>query len=101
MLSLTGTIGYVAPEYMLHLTLTDKCDVYSFGMVLLQMVCTKDHQMVINKANMLADQYLRENKNKYLDGFISIYWLNVIVAFVNLFLVEGIIDPILNGKIAP
>uniref|UniRef100_A0A6N2KIG0 Protein kinase domain-containing protein n=2 Tax=Salix viminalis TaxID=40686 RepID=A0A6N2KIG0_SALVM len=37
-LKLSGTVGYVAPEYMLDGELTDKSDVYAFGVVLLELL---------------------------------------------------------------
>ncbi|KAJ4827249.1 hypothetical protein Tsubulata_015213 [Turnera subulata] len=37
-LKLSGTVGYVAPEYMLDGELTDKSDVYAFGIVLLELL---------------------------------------------------------------
>ncbi|KAL4295615.1 hypothetical protein GQ457_12G019990 [Hibiscus cannabinus] len=37
-LKLSGTLGYVAPEYLLDGTLTDKSDVYAFGIVLLELL---------------------------------------------------------------
>ncbi|XP_024521046.1 G-type lectin S-receptor-like serine/threonine-protein kinase SD2-5 isoform X2 [Selaginella moellendorffii] len=33
-----GTPGYLAPEWLLHSIATKKCDVYSFGMVLLEII---------------------------------------------------------------
>ncbi|KAG0626617.1 hypothetical protein M758_2G138500 [Ceratodon purpureus] len=36
-----GTLGYVAPEYMDHGELSDKADVYSFGVLLLEIVSGK------------------------------------------------------------
>ncbi|GLJ33751.1 hypothetical protein SUGI_0678390 [Cryptomeria japonica] len=33
-----GTIGYTAPEYAVHGQLTDKADVYSYGMIVLEIV---------------------------------------------------------------
>ena len=33
-----GTKGYVAPEWLSNLSITSKCDVYSYGMVLLEIV---------------------------------------------------------------
>ncbi|XP_020213645.1 receptor-like protein kinase FERONIA [Cajanus cajan] len=33
-----GTVGYAAPEHVMEGTVTDKCDVYSFGIVLLDVV---------------------------------------------------------------
>ncbi|KAF7139641.1 hypothetical protein RHSIM_Rhsim07G0162200 [Rhododendron simsii] len=37
-LKLSGTLGYVAPEYLLDGELTDKSDVYGFGVVLLELL---------------------------------------------------------------
>ncbi|WVZ06816.1 hypothetical protein V8G54_020162 [Vigna mungo] len=37
--SVVGTFGYLAKEHLVDLTITDKTDVYSFGMVLLEVVC--------------------------------------------------------------
>lgn len=39
-LSLIGTYGYTAPEVLQNMTFTDKSDVWSFGKVLLEVVCT-------------------------------------------------------------
>ncbi|XP_024537826.1 G-type lectin S-receptor-like serine/threonine-protein kinase SD2-5 [Selaginella moellendorffii] len=33
-----GTPGYLAPEWLMHSTATKKCDVYSYGMVLLELI---------------------------------------------------------------
>jgi serine/threonine protein kinase len=35
---LSGTLGYVAPEYLLDGKLTEKSDVYAFGVVLLELL---------------------------------------------------------------
>ncbi|KAM7480298.1 hypothetical protein LguiA_028511 [Lonicera macranthoides] len=37
-IKLSGTLGYVAPEYLLDGKLTDKSDVYAFGVVLLELL---------------------------------------------------------------
>ncbi|RVX19485.1 putative receptor-like protein kinase [Vitis vinifera] len=37
-LKLSGTLGYLAPEYLLDGKLTDKSDVYAFGVVLLELL---------------------------------------------------------------
>ncbi|XVF63245.1 hypothetical protein PTKIN_Ptkin09bG0072100 [Pterospermum kingtungense] len=36
--SIRGTRGYLAPEWLANLPITSKCDVYSYGMVLLEIV---------------------------------------------------------------
>ncbi|XP_019097556.1 PREDICTED: probable receptor-like protein kinase At1g80640 isoform X2 [Camelina sativa] len=38
---LSGTVGYVAPEYLLDGKLTEKSDVYAFGVVLLELLLGK------------------------------------------------------------
>ncbi|XP_042024419.1 probable LRR receptor-like serine/threonine-protein kinase At1g53440 [Salvia splendens] len=40
---ITGTVGYMAPEYAMRGYLTDKADVYSFGIVLLETVSGKSN----------------------------------------------------------
>ncbi|RYQ78876.1 hypothetical protein Ahy_Scaffold8g108356 isoform B [Arachis hypogaea] len=98
-----GTFGYLAPECFQCLTVTDKCDVYSFGMVLLVMVCMKEKDLFLNKANMLGNQHLEgKSEIKYLEKFIDdqVQPWNVI-AFTQRFPIEEIIDPTLRGKIAP
>ncbi|KAL4271707.1 hypothetical protein GQ457_13G004670 [Hibiscus cannabinus] len=40
---IAGTIGYMAPEYAMRGYLTDKADIYSFGVVLLEIVSGKSN----------------------------------------------------------
>ena len=70
-------------------------------MVLLEMICSKDNQMIINKVNMLVNKYLRESENKYLEEFIHLPVLKNVIAFMQHLPIEEAIDPILKGKIAP
>ncbi|PWA43329.1 leucine-rich repeat protein kinase family protein [Artemisia annua] len=39
--NVAGTLGYIAPEYHQTLKFTDKCDIYSFGVVLASLVMGK------------------------------------------------------------
>ncbi|KAK2422653.1 putative leucine-rich repeat receptor serine/threonine-protein kinase [Trifolium repens] len=42
---IAGTYGYMAPEYAMHGYLTDKADVYSFGIVALEIVSGRSNTM--------------------------------------------------------
>ncbi|GMY35592.1 cysteine-rich receptor-like protein kinase 3 isoform X2 [Fagus crenata] len=39
--AIAGTLGYMAPEYVVRGKLTEKADVYSFGILVLEVVCGK------------------------------------------------------------
>lgn len=41
MSTVVGTLGYIAPENAFSTLLTEKCDVYSYGVILLEIVCRK------------------------------------------------------------
>ncbi|KAK2368168.1 putative leucine-rich repeat receptor serine/threonine-protein kinase [Trifolium repens] len=46
---IAGTYGYMAPEYAMHGYLTDKADVYSFGIVALEIVSGKSNTLYQSK----------------------------------------------------
>ncbi|XVF53306.1 hypothetical protein PTKIN_Ptkin05aG0088800 [Pterospermum kingtungense] len=39
--TIVGTLGYIAPENAYSTQLTEKCDVYSYGVILLEILCRK------------------------------------------------------------
>lgn len=41
--NLRGTIGYIAPEWLRSAPITSKVDVFSFGIMLLEIICCKRH----------------------------------------------------------
>ncbi|KAK8914502.1 Cysteine-rich receptor-like protein kinase 42 [Platanthera zijinensis] len=45
---LAGTFGYMAPEYIVHGQLTEKADVYSYGVVVLEIVTGRKNQTSIS-----------------------------------------------------
>ncbi|XP_050287929.1 receptor-like protein kinase FERONIA [Quercus robur] len=79
---IVGTIGYMAPEYALFGDLTDKSDVFSFGLVLFELLCGRS-TFDRNLEKGRRDLFSWASKCKQ-EGTIS-----------------EIIDPYLMGKIAP
>ncbi|KAB5529812.1 hypothetical protein DKX38_019894 [Salix brachista] len=76
-----GTRGYMAPEWVFNLTITSKVDVYSYGMVLLEMISGKGPTEEIENRRVV--RWVRE-KMKQATGMSS--WI------------EMIMDPKLEGK---
>ena len=100
MLLLTGTLGFIAPEYVLTGTYTDKCDVYSFGMVLLQVIlCINDYYTIFDKMIMLEERngILEPDKRRLEDESDLFNPAN----FLERFPVDEMIDPILTRLISP
>ncbi|GJT36521.1 cysteine-rich receptor-like protein kinase 2 [Tanacetum coccineum] len=58
--AIAGTLGYMAPEYLAHGQLTEKADVYSFGVLLLEVVTGMEN----NKSKTL----------EYTDSLVAIAW---------------------------
>jgi serine/threonine protein kinase len=97
MLLLTGTIGYIAPEYFLTNTFTDKCDVSSFGMVL-DVACTNYNLTTMDKMEM----FRLEEEIAFLEDHNEVLDENILRGdnFWDKFLDAEIIDPILMRLIA-
>jgi hypothetical protein len=85
-----GTRGYMAPEWIFNLPITSKVDVYSYGIVVLEMVTGKRTQMGVNAMDGCGETedrrlvtWVREKKNRMAATTAS--WM------------EEIIDPIMEG----
>ncbi|GMJ08124.1 hypothetical protein like AT2G16750 [Hibiscus trionum] len=75
-----GTFGYLAPEYFMYGKLSDKIDVYAFGVVLLELL---SGNRPISFENLKGQQSL-------------VMWAKPIIESGD---VKGILDPNLNGNI--
>ncbi|KAI7729773.1 hypothetical protein M8C21_017970, partial [Ambrosia artemisiifolia] len=58
--AIAGTLGYMAPEYLAHGQLTEKADVYSFGVLILEVVTGMENN--------------RSKTVEYTDSLVSIVW---------------------------
>ncbi|KAL2959163.1 hypothetical protein AAZX31_18G253100 [Glycine max] len=65
-----GTYGYVAMEVWTDDTVTDKTDVYSFGMVLLEVVCGRKYLMEPIETEFL-EKPLEEKIDEIIEGSIA------------------------------
>ncbi|KAJ3670616.1 hypothetical protein LUZ60_008042 [Juncus effusus] len=65
-----GTIGYMAPEWVLNLPVTSKVDVYSFGVVLLEIVmgCRVSDQIPVEGEEREIRSFIREVRQVLASG---------------------------------
>uniref|UniRef100_A0A2N9H6E0 Receptor-like serine/threonine-protein kinase n=1 Tax=Fagus sylvatica TaxID=28930 RepID=A0A2N9H6E0_FAGSY len=77
-----GTRGYMAPEWVFNLPITSKVDVYSYGIVVLEMVTGKGPTRSVHDANEGIVTWVREKKNSEVG---STSWI------------EDIMDPTMEG----
>jgi serine/threonine protein kinase len=85
-----GTRGYMAPEWVFNLPITSKVDVYSYGIVVLEMVTGNGPSRSVHA---IDDGVVAEHKR-------LVTWLREKMnrAAKNSFCLEEIIDPMLKGK---
>eukprot|EP01018_Ginkgo_biloba_P008796 Gb_30008 [translate_table: standard] len=50
-----GTLGYMAPEYIVHGVLTEKADIFSFGVLVLEIISGRKNNQFIMSDDMQSD----------------------------------------------
>ncbi|KAL7162118.1 hypothetical protein ACSBR2_042569 [Camellia fascicularis] len=85
-----GTRGYMAPEWIFNFRITSKVDVYSYGVVVLEMVTEKSPMIGLHTSNNLGEieqrglvKWVREKKDENVSKEL---WL------------EEIIDPMMKDR---
>ncbi|XP_031250206.1 cysteine-rich receptor-like protein kinase 3 isoform X2 [Pistacia vera] len=73
--AIAGTLGYMAPEYVVLGKLTEKADVYSFGVVVIEVVCGKRANALIQNSDsllqMVWDLYVKGIVHKAVDPVLA------------------------------
>ncbi|KAJ8630466.1 hypothetical protein MRB53_023789 [Persea americana] len=60
---IAGTLGYMAPEYLVRGQLTEKADVYSFGVLVLEVVCGRQSNVFIEESSSLLHNVWKHYKS--------------------------------------
>lgn len=72
---IAGTLGYVAPDYVMHGQLTEKVDVYSFGVLVLEIISgRKNHSQFYTSQSLLAlvwSHYISHTLSEIIDDNIE------------------------------
>ncbi|KAK9272313.1 hypothetical protein L1049_002684 [Liquidambar formosana] len=70
---IAGTLGYMAPEYLVRGQLTDKADVYSYGVLVLEIVCGRRNNVYIQDSGSLSQTVWKFYKLKRLPECVDLY----------------------------
>ncbi|KAH9617936.1 hypothetical protein KSS87_011437 [Heliosperma pusillum] len=79
--SVHGTQGYIDPEYIETQEVTEKCDVYSFGVLMLELLTSRDPVEMARCGNNLPDAFVSEVEKNGFQAMIDMILLE-----------EGIMD---------
>ncbi|RVX08916.1 Cysteine-rich receptor-like protein kinase 42 [Vitis vinifera] len=70
---IAGTLGYMAPEYLVRGQLTEKADVYSFGVLVLEIVCGRKNSVFTQDSGSLLQRigrFLHPNQPPFLNAHV-------------------------------
>lgn len=63
---IAGTLGYMAPEYLVRGQLTEKADVYSFGVLVLEIVCGRKNTVFTPESGSVLQNVWKHFKSNTL-----------------------------------
>lgn len=63
---IAGTLGYMAPEYLVRGQLTEKADVYSFGVLVLEIVCGRKNTVFTPESGSVLQSVWKNYKSNSL-----------------------------------
>ncbi|XP_074318851.1 putative wall-associated receptor kinase-like 16 [Silene latifolia] len=70
-----GAPGYIDPEYIETQEVTEKCDVYSFGVLMLELLTSRDPIEMARRGNNLVEEFVFEvEKNGFKAMIDKILW---------------------------
>ncbi|XP_074321121.1 wall-associated receptor kinase-like 2 isoform X1 [Silene latifolia] len=70
-----GALGYIDPEYMETQKVTEKCDVYSFGVLMLELLTSRDPVEMARCGYNLVDEFVSEVKKNGFKAAIDMILL--------------------------
>lgn len=72
--TMRGTRGYIAPEWLTNSAITEKTDVYSFGMVLLELVSGRKNCLLKSQSHSMDDSNSRDGHSSSSSGSGLVYY---------------------------
>ncbi|KAK2993221.1 hypothetical protein RJ640_005189 [Escallonia rubra] len=61
--AIAGTLGYMAPEYLIRGQLTEKADVYAFGVLALEIACGRKNSVFVNDSGSVLQCVWKHHKS--------------------------------------
>ncbi|KAJ1398249.1 Serine/threonine-protein kinase, active site [Sesbania bispinosa] len=68
---IVGTLGYMAPEYVTQGQLTEKADVYAFGVMVIEIVCGKKNSVYTQGSTSVLHSVWKNYKANNITAFVD------------------------------